>query len=106
MPFKVLVKKRLYMAKRDIAKGEGIHLVDLSIRETYLNGSGGAYPDNVEAVVNKTAKKEIHVGEVITRQLLDDQAAVKKGDTVSMTAENEQAAGSGERRGPRERQSR
>ena len=41
VPFKVLVKRTLYMAKRDIAKGEAIHLIDLAVKETYLNGSGG-----------------------------------------------------------------
>jgi len=89
VPFKVLVKRTLYMAKRDIAKGEAIHLIDLAVKETYLNGSGGAYPENVEAVLNKTAKKEIHAGEVITKQHLEDQVAVQKGETVSMTVENE-----------------
>jgi len=77
------------MAKRDIAKGEAIHLIDLAAKETYLNGSGGVYPENVEAVLNKTAKKEIHAGEVITKQHLEDQVAVQKGETVSMTVENE-----------------
>jgi len=89
VPFKVLVKRTLYMAKRDIGKGEAIHLIDLAVKETYLNGSGGAYPETIEAVLNKTAKKEIHAGEVITKQLLEDQLAVRKGETVSMTVENE-----------------
>ncbi len=89
VPFKVLVKRTLYMAKRDIAKGEAIHLVDLAVKETYLNGSGGAYPERVEAVLNKTAKKEIHTGEVLTKQLLEDQLAVQKGEAVNVTVENE-----------------
>jgi flagella basal body P-ring formation protein FlgA len=89
VPFKVLVKRTLYMAKHDIGKGEAIHLVDLAVKETYLNGSGGAYPEKVEAVLDKTAKKEIHAGEVITKQLLEDQMAVRKGETVSMTVEND-----------------
>lgn len=89
VPFKVLVKRTLYMAKRDIAKGEAIHLIDLVVKETYLNGSGGAYPEKVEAVLDKTAKKEIHAGEVITKELLEDRMAVQKGATVSVTVENE-----------------
>ena len=40
-------------------------------------------------MLNKTAKKEIHAGEVITKQHLEDQVAVQKGETVSMTVENE-----------------
>ena len=88
VPFKVLVKRTLYMLKRDIAKGEAIHLIDLAVKETYLNGSGGAYPEKIEDVLTKTAKKEIHAGEIITKQLLEDQMAVQKGETVNMTVEN------------------
>jgi flagella basal body P-ring formation protein FlgA len=88
VPFKTLVKRKLYVAKRDIAKGEDIHLVDLTVKETYLNGSGNSYPDRAEELSNKTAKKEIRAGEILTRQHLDDQTAVKKGDTVTMTVEN------------------
>jgi len=88
VPFKVLVKRRLYVAKRDIAKGDEIHLVDLTIKETYLNGSGSAYPENAEDLLNRTAEKEIQAGEVITRQLLGYEMAVKKGDTVNVTVEN------------------
>lgn len=89
VPFKVLVKRKLYMARRDIAKGEAIHLVDLAIKETYLNGSGGAYPEKAEDMLSKTAKKEIPAGEIITKQLLEDQMTVQKGETVTMTLENE-----------------
>ncbi len=88
VPFKVLVNRRLYMVKRDIAKGEAIHLIDLAVKETYLNGSGGAYPEKIEDVLSKTAKKEIHAGEIITNQLLEDRVAVQKGETVNVIVEN------------------
>jgi flagellar basal body P-ring formation protein FlgA len=88
VPFKVLVNRRLYMVKHDIAKGEAIHLIDLAVKETYLNGSGGAYPEKIEDVLSKTAKKEIHAGEIITKQLLEDRMAVQKGETVNVIVEN------------------
>ncbi len=88
VPFKVLVKRTLYMAKRDILKGEAIHLIDLAVKETYLNGSGGAYPEKAEDMLGKTAKKEIHAGEIVTKQLLEDQMTVQKGETVNMIVEN------------------
>jgi flagella basal body P-ring formation protein FlgA len=88
VPFKVLVKRKLYVVRRDIAKGDMIHLVDLTVKETFLNGASDLYPMNVEDILNKTAAKEIRAGEVITRQVLNNVEAVKKGDTVSMTIEN------------------
>ncbi len=88
VPFKVLVKRKLYVVRRDIAKGDVIHLVDLTVKETFLSGSANLYPEDIEDVLNKVAEKEIRAGDVITRQVLNNVAAVKKGDTVSITIEN------------------
>jgi flagella basal body P-ring formation protein FlgA len=86
--FKVMVKRSLYMAKRNIEKGDVIHLGDLSVRESYLNGVSAAYPVGINDVVGKEAKKEIPAGAIIMNQLLQGVMAVQKGEAVSITAEN------------------
>ncbi len=88
VPFKVLVKKKLFMAKHTIGKGEAIRLADLDEKESFLSGSGGSYPGSVEEVVGKTAKKEIPAGEAIASGLLENAVAVQKGDLVSIRLEN------------------
>lgn len=88
VPFKVMVKKKLYVTKRDLRKGDVIHLVDLEVKESYLHGAGGIYPAGPEDVVGKVAKKEIPAGETVTKQLLDDALAVQKGEIVNITAES------------------
>jgi flagellar basal body P-ring formation protein FlgA len=88
VPFKVLVKRKLYTAKRNIEKGDVLHLSDLSEKQAYLTGSSAMYPDRVEDVTGRVAKKEIPAGEVVTRQVLEDRVVVSKGDVVSLTAEN------------------
>jgi flagellar basal body P-ring formation protein FlgA len=90
VPFKVLVKRRLYTAKRNIEKGDVLHLGDLSEKQTYLSGSSATYPDRIEDVTGRVAKKEIPAGEVVTRQVLEDRVVVSKGDVVSLTAESGQ----------------
>jgi flagella basal body P-ring formation protein FlgA len=88
VPFKVLVKKKLYRAKHHLTKGEAIRLADLDEKESFLNGVGADYPASVEEIVGKTAKKEIPAGEIVTSQLLEKAMAIQKGETVSMRAEN------------------
>ncbi len=88
IPFRVLVKKKLYAAKHHLAKGDAIHRADLVEKESFLNGVGADYPACVEEIVGKTTKKEIPAGEIVTSQLLESAVAVRKGETVSMKAEN------------------
>ena len=88
VPFKVLVKKKLYVAKHHIAKGDAIRLADLDEKESFLNGAGADYPAGAEEIVGKTAKKEIPAGEIVTSQLLESAMAVRKGEMVSIRAEN------------------
>ncbi|MGD0486318.1 MAG: flagellar basal body P-ring formation chaperone FlgA [Syntrophorhabdales bacterium] len=88
VPFKVLVKKKLYVARHHLAKGDAIHLADLDEKESFLNGVGADYPSAVEEIVGKTAKKEIPAGEIVTSRLLECAMAVQKGEVVSMRAEN------------------
>jgi flagella basal body P-ring formation protein FlgA len=88
VPFKVLVKKRLYTVKRNIEKGDVLQPGDLSEKQTFLTGSSSLYPDRIEDVAGRTAKKEIPAGEVVTRQVLEDHVVISKGETVSLTAEN------------------
>lgn len=88
VPFKVLVKRKLYTAKRNIEKGDVLHLNDLSEKQTFLSGSSAMYPDGIEDVVGRAAKKEIPVGEVVTRQVLEDRVLVSKGEIVNLTAES------------------
>jgi flagella basal body P-ring formation protein FlgA len=88
VPFLVLVKKKLYVAKRDLKKGDVIRPSDLEVKESYLHGAGGVYPAALEDVLGKVATKEIPAGETFTKQLLDDAIAVQKGEVVSITAES------------------
>ncbi len=81
VPFRVLVKKKLYMAKHHIPKGDAIRIADLDERESFLNGAGADYPEGVEEIVGKMAKKEIPAGEIVTNQLLRERHGGTKGSS-------------------------
>ena len=88
VPFKVLIKKKLYIARCDIPKGGAVHRADLDERESFLNGAGADYPSGIEEILTKTAKKEIPAGEIVINQLLESPVAVQKGELVNIRAEN------------------
>lgn len=88
VPFKVFVKRKLYVLKHAVKKGDVIHLRDTAEKETYLNGTANVYPASIEDIVGKQAKKEIYAGEVITSQVLEEQVAVQKGGVINLNVEN------------------
>jgi flagella basal body P-ring formation protein FlgA len=89
VPFKVQVKRVLYGLKHGVKKGDTIHLDDVTLKETFLQGAYSAYPAGVEDIVGKAAKKEMLPGEIITKQMLEEQVVVTKGEQVNMKVENQ-----------------
>lgn len=88
VPFRVLMKRKFYMFKRDVAKGDVIRPADVTEKETYLNGSGAPYPAGFDDIDGRAAKKATRAGEIITRDLLEEQITLRKGETVSIVAHN------------------
>ncbi|OPY64541.1 MAG: flagellar basal body P-ring biosynthesis protein FlgA [Syntrophorhabdaceae bacterium PtaU1.Bin034] len=88
VPFKVFVKRKLYVLKHNIKKGDVLSADDVVEKQTYLNGSGAAYPMNSADVLGKVAKKELLAGNVITLKVLEDPTAIQKGEVVNITAQN------------------
>lgn len=88
VPFKVLVERTLFATRHNIRKGETLSLADLAEKPTYLRGSAAPYPDCIEDVVGKAAKKDLPPGEIITRQVLEEQVTISKGENVSIVFED------------------
>jgi flagellar basal body P-ring formation protein FlgA len=86
VPFKVSLKKKLFVTKRDLKKGDVIRSTDLSVRETLLTGPGTAYPSNIEEVQGKVVRKDVPGGTVLTCALLDERQSVQKGELVDIIA--------------------
>ena len=80
VPFKVLVKRTLYMAKRNIGKGDVIHLVDLIDKGELPERRGAPLSGRRRDIVGKGAKKEIRPGRSSRRRFWSPRGGAKGRD--------------------------
>jgi flagella basal body P-ring formation protein FlgA len=87
--FRVQIKKKLYVLESALKKGDVVDRGDVVTRETYLNGSGAAYPSAPEDVFGKVARKDIRAGAILTNALLEEPLTIRRGQMVAIRAQNE-----------------
>lgn len=90
VPFKLFRKIKLFVLKQHVKRGDIVRTADLTVRETYLNAGLNLYPAGIEELSDKVFKREIAAGTIITNQMLEDRMSVKKGEMVTVVAENGQ----------------
>jgi flagellar basal body P-ring formation protein FlgA len=88
VPFKVQVRRTLYVLKNNMKKGDILRPADLTAKQTFFSGGRNFYPLSVDDVVGKSMKKDTVAGEIITLQVLEEQIAVARGEVVNMTVES------------------
>jgi flagella basal body P-ring formation protein FlgA len=88
VPFRVFVKRKLFVLKTAGKKDEAIKKGDVIIKETYMNGKGDEYPTSLEDLAGKTLKRDVPANTIVTYQMLERPVAVQRGEVVNMVAEN------------------
>jgi flagella basal body P-ring formation protein FlgA len=88
IPFRVSVKRKLFVLRTNAGKDEMIRKEDLLVREIYMNGKTDEYPATIDDVVGRILKKDVPANTVITHLMLTDAVAVKRGEIVDIVAEN------------------
>ncbi len=88
VPFRVFVKRKLFVLKIDGKKDEAIRRGDVIIKETYMNGKGDGYPASLEDLLGKMLKRDVQANTIVTYQMLQDPVAVQRGEVVNIVAEN------------------
>jgi flagella basal body P-ring formation protein FlgA len=88
VPFRVSVKKKLFVLKMAGKKDEAIKKGDIFIKETYMNGKGDEYPASFEDLTGKVLKRDVPANTIITYQMLEEPVAVQRGEVVNIIAEN------------------
>jgi flagella basal body P-ring formation protein FlgA len=88
VPFRVFVKKKLFVLKMAGKKDEAIKKGDILIKETYMNGKGVEYPTSLEDLAGKILKRDVPANTIITYQMLAEPVAVQRGEIVNIVAEN------------------
>lgn len=86
--FRTQTKKTLFYAKRSMTKGQEVDQSDLDIKETYTEGKANQYPESITDVQGKVLKKDIQAGTLITNSLVEERQVVKRGQTVTVVAQN------------------
>ncbi len=88
VPFRVFTRRRLFILKQAGQKGDILDKKDFYIRETYMNGKGADYPPSEEDVTGKALKRDVPASTIITGQMLESRVVVRRGDVVTIIAEN------------------
>ena len=90
IPFRVYEKKKLFYAKRALPKGSPISADDLGSKEQYISENEFIYPKDLQEVVAKVVKRDVPPGTVLTTLMLDSPQVVRRGEMVTLVAENRQ----------------
>jgi flagellar basal body P-ring formation protein FlgA len=85
---KVSAKRRLFILKEDMKKGDLVRASDVVVREAYLNGGAAGYPRSLEDVEGKVLKKDLKTGTSLGTAVLEEPVVLKKGDVVNLVVEN------------------
>jgi flagella basal body P-ring formation protein FlgA len=87
MPFKVFKKRRLFVLKESVKKGDSAASAEFLEKDTYLTGAA-KYPASKEDIVGKRFKRDLPAGTVISPEVLEDHVLVQRGEVVNMLVEN------------------
>ncbi len=90
VPFKVSMKRKLFVLRQQGKRGDVIRERDITIRETYLHGRGAEYPPSIDDVVGRALKKDVAINTIVTCQILEDPVVIKRGEIVDIVAENKE----------------
>jgi len=88
VPFRVFVKRKLFLLKAANKKDESIKKGDIFIKETYMNGKGDEYPASLEDITGKILKRDVPANTIITYQMLEEPVAIQRGEVVDIVVEN------------------
>jgi flagellar basal body P-ring formation protein FlgA len=88
VPFRVFVKRKLFMLKIALKRDESIKKEDIFIKETYMNGKGDEYPASITDLAGKILKRDLPANTILTYQMLEEPVAVQRGEVVNIVAEN------------------
>ncbi|MCX8111071.1 MAG: flagellar basal body P-ring formation chaperone FlgA [Syntrophorhabdaceae bacterium] len=85
--FKVMNRKKIYVLKENMNKGEIITADKVTVKEIILNEDKRIYPSDTEDVVGKLLKRDLNAGTAITKDVLEDHFIIKRNDIVSIIIE-------------------
>jgi len=86
--FKVSRKGKLFLAKKEMKRGDIVSEKDLEIKEVVMDRWDEKYPSNLNEIIGKKINRKLAEGSVIARNMLEEQVSVKHGEIVTLIYEN------------------
>jgi flagella basal body P-ring formation protein FlgA len=86
--FRVQVKKKIFVLKQGVKRGEIVRSQDVFVKDTFTTENSVVYPARIEDIVGKAVKRDMAAGTAITSQALEDSFAIQRGETVNIVADN------------------
>ncbi len=86
--FKAMHKKRIYVLKEAMKRGEIITENKVIAREIIFNDDKKGYPSEIEDIVGKQLKRDLNAGTAITRDVVEDYFVIKRNEIVSIVIEH------------------
>ncbi|OPY73287.1 MAG: flagellar basal body P-ring biosynthesis protein FlgA [Syntrophorhabdus sp. PtaU1.Bin058] len=87
VPFRVFTKRKIFVMRNPGSRGDVIGNTDITVKEIYLSGRKNEYPATIEDVVGRVLKRDIAANTVVTKQVLEEQIALQRGNQVNIVAE-------------------
>ncbi len=88
VPFRVYEKKKLFYAKKALARGNTVMTEDLGTEERVVGENELVYPEDEDDVVGKVLKKSVAAGTVLTNQMLDSPRVIRRGGLVTIVGQS------------------
>ncbi|MCX8022907.1 MAG: flagellar basal body P-ring formation chaperone FlgA [Syntrophorhabdaceae bacterium] len=86
--FTVMKKKQIFVLKEALKRGDVINEKDITVKEVLLWDNSNIYPEKIEDVLNKTLKRDMNGGSVLTTGVLENNYIIQRGQIVHIVAEN------------------
>ncbi len=86
--FKAMHKKRIYVLKEAMKRGEIITEDKIVSKEIIFNEDKKAYPSEVEDIVGKQLKRDLNAGTALTKDVMEDYFVIKRNEIVSIVIEH------------------
>ena len=86
--FRASNKKKLFVLKQNLKKGDVITARDIAKKEVFLSEDKGNYPSAIEDVIGKVIKKDVNAGAVFTNDMIEDNYVIKKNEIINVVAQS------------------
>ncbi|MDH3748937.1 MAG: flagellar basal body P-ring formation chaperone FlgA [Gammaproteobacteria bacterium] len=88
VPVRVIVTDTVVATRRALPSGHSLTMDDMVVAERDVSRQTGGYVARPDEILGKRLKQRLPAGRVITPAMLRDEIVIKRGQSVTITAQN------------------